>query len=150
VSTTISLSDLTFTWPDGTPVFDGLDAVLGPGHLGVVGSNGAGKSTLLRLIHGELRPARGSVTSGGRQGYLRQDLGLAAGQRVDEVLGIAGIRLALHRIESGAGAEADFEIVGSRWDVEESAAALLSRLGLRYVADGVAQLDRRLDTLVPW
>lgn len=147
MATSISLSDLTFTWPDGTPVFDGLDAVLGPGHLGLVGSNGAGKSTLLRLIDGELRPARGSITLPGRLGYLRQDLGLAAGQRVDEVLGIAGIRLALHRIESGDGAEADFEIVGSRWDVEESAVALLGRLGLRYVADGVAQLDRRLDTL---
>ncbi|WP_216898980.1 ABC-F family ATP-binding cassette domain-containing protein [Nocardia alni] len=145
--TTISLSDLTFAWADGTPVFDGLDAVLGPGHLGLVGSNGAGKSTLLRLIDGELRPARGSITIGGRLGYLRQDLGLAAGQRVDEVLGIAEIRRALHRIESGAGAEADFGIVGSRWDVEESAVALLGRLGLRYVADGVAQLDRRLDTL---
>ncbi|MGF6882527.1 ATPase subunit of ABC transporter with duplicated ATPase domains [Nocardia sp. GAS34] len=146
-TTSVSLSDLTFAWPDGTPVFDGLDAVLGPGHLGLVGANGAGKSTLLRLIAGELRPGRGSITVGGGLGYLRQDLGLAAGQRVDEVLGIAGIRRALHRIESGAGDEADFEIVGSRWDVEESAVSLLGRLGLRYLAGDVAQLDRRLDSL---
>ncbi|MBU3065087.1 ATP-binding cassette domain-containing protein [Nocardia sp. NEAU-G5] len=146
-TTSVSLSDLTFAWPDGTPVFDGLDAVLGPGHLGLVGANGAGKSTLLRLIAGELRPARGSITVGGGLGYLRQDLGLAAGQRVDEVLGIAGIRRSLHRIESGAGDEADFEIVGSRWDVEESAVSLLGRLGLRYLAGDVAQLDRRLDSL---
>ncbi|MFI7193843.1 ABC-F family ATP-binding cassette domain-containing protein [Nocardia nova] len=144
---TISLSDLTFVWPDGTPVFDGLDAVLGPGHVGVVGSNGAGKSTLLRLVTGELRPVRGSVTVAGRLGYLRQDLGLAAGQRVDAVLGIGRVRAALHRIESGAGTEADFEQVGNRWDVEESAIALLGRLGLNYLADDVAQLDRRLDTL---
>ncbi|PSR69887.1 ABC transporter [Nocardia sp. MDA0666] len=143
----IALSDLTFTWPDGTPVFDGLDAVLGPGHIGVVGSNGAGKSTLLRLITGELRPVRGSVTVAGRLGYLRQDLGLAAGQRVDAVLGIGGVRAALHRIESGAGTDADFDRVGNRWDVEESAIALLGRLGLNYLADDVAQLDRRLETL---
>ncbi|MBB5915733.1 ATPase subunit of ABC transporter with duplicated ATPase domains [Nocardia transvalensis] len=147
MSITFALSDLTFAWPDGTPVFDGLDAVLGPGHVGLVGANGAGKSTLLRLIAGELRPARGSITVPGRLGYLRQDLGLAPGQRVDAVLGIAEVRKALHRIESGAGAEADFETVGARWDVEEHAVALLGRLGLHYLADDVAQLDRRLETL---
>ncbi|WP_067722685.1 ABC-F family ATP-binding cassette domain-containing protein [Nocardia yamanashiensis] len=143
----VSLSDLTFAWADGTPVFDGLDAMLGPGHIGLVGSNGAGKSTLLRLVTGELIPQRGSVTVTGRLGYLRQDLGLAAGQRVDQVLGIDEVRNALHRIESGTGGDTDFEIVGARWDVEEHAVALLGRLGLPYVASDVRQLDRRLDTL---
>ncbi|MEV6097484.1 ATP-binding cassette domain-containing protein [Nocardia sp. NPDC051981] len=143
----ISIFDLTFAWPDGTGVFDGLDAQLGPGHLGLVGSNGAGKSTLFRLITGELRPARGSVSIPGRFGYLRQDLGLVAGQRVDAVLGLAAIRKALHRIESGSGTDADFETVGTAWDIEERAVALLGRLGLHYVAGDVAQLDRRLDTL---
>ncbi|MFI6771796.1 ABC-F family ATP-binding cassette domain-containing protein [Nocardia sp. NPDC050412] len=145
--TNLSLSDLTFSWPDGTPVFDGLDAVLGPGHLGLVGGNGAGKSTLLRLIAGELTPARGSITLTGRLGYLRQDLGLGDGQRVDAVLGIAETRKALHRIESGIGDESDFDIVGAQWDVEESAIALLGRLGLHYLADSTEQLDRRLETL---
>ncbi|AYF74362.1 ABC transporter ATP-binding protein [Nocardia yunnanensis] len=143
----ISISDLTFAWIDGTPVFDGLDAQLGPGHIGLVGANGAGKSTLFRLLTGELRPVRGSVTVPGRLGYLRQDLGLATGQRVDEVLGLAATRKALHRIESGAGTEADFELVGGSWDIEERAIALLGRLGLHYVAGDVAQLDRRLETL---
>ncbi|WP_330256620.1 ATP-binding cassette domain-containing protein [Nocardia sp. NBC_00565] len=145
--TNLSLSDLTFSWPDGTPVFDGLDAVLGPGHLGLVGGNGAGKSTLLRLIAGELTPARGSITVTGRLGYLRQDLGLGDGQRVDAVLGIAETRKALHRIESGIGEESDFDTVGGQWDVEESAIALLGRLGLHYLADSTEQLDRRLATL---
>lgn len=143
----VSISDLTFTWPDGTPVFDGLDALLGPGHLGFVGSNGAGKSTLLRLITGELRPGKGSITVPGRVGYLRQDLGLSVGQRVDEVLGIGEVRNALHRIESGSGTEVDFETVGAGWDIEERAIALLGRLGLHYVASDVSQLDRRLETL---
>ncbi|MGW4768365.1 ABC-F family ATP-binding cassette domain-containing protein [Nocardia sp. NPDC004278] len=145
--TNLSLSDLTFSWPDGTPVFDGLDAVLGPGHLGLVGGNGAGKSTLLRLIAGALTPTHGSVTVTGRLGYLRQDLGLGTGQRVDAVLGIAAIRKALHRIESGLGEESDFDTVGGQWDVEEGAIALLGRLGLHYLADSVEQLDRRLETL---
>ncbi|MGV9818340.1 ABC-F family ATP-binding cassette domain-containing protein [Nocardia xishanensis] len=145
--TFLSLSDLTFSWPDGTPVFEGLGAVFPAGHIGLVGVNGAGKSTLLRLIAGELTPARGSVAVSGQLGYLRQDLGLADGQRVDAVLGIDGVRKALHRIESGDGDERDFETVGAAWDVEERAVALLGRLGLHYVADSAEGLDRRLDTL---
>ncbi|WP_083874421.1 ABC-F family ATP-binding cassette domain-containing protein [Nocardia paucivorans] len=143
----IVLSDLSFSWPDGTPVFAGLDAVIGPGHVGLVGSNGAGKSTLLRLVAGELTPARGSITVTGLLGYLRQDLGLAVGERVDAVLGIAEIRRALHRIEAGTGDEADFDLVGGQWDVEERAIALLGRLGLDHLADSVDRLDRRLETL---
>ncbi|MEV6768930.1 ATP-binding cassette domain-containing protein [Nocardia sp. NPDC051030] len=146
-STVLSITDLYFIWPDGTPVFEGVSGLLGPGHIGLVGSNGAGKSTLLRLIAGELHPARGSVTMSGSLGYLRQDLGLAAGLRVDEVLGIADIRKALHRIETGTATPADFEAVGTGWDIEERALALLGRLGLHYVAGDIAQLDRRLDTL---
>ncbi|MBF6354422.1 ABC-F family ATP-binding cassette domain-containing protein [Nocardia higoensis] len=143
----LTFSDLTFCWPDGTPVFDGLDGDLGPGHVGLAGINGAGKSTLLRLIAGELRPLRGSVTVRGRLGYLRQDLGLADAQRVDHLLGIAEIRAALHRVEAGRAHDDDFDVIGSAWDVEERAVALLARLGLAYLADSAAGLDRRLDTL---
>src|SRR5690606_40950999 len=71
--TSVSFTVLSFSWPDGTPVFDGLDGDLGPGHIGLAGVNGAGKSTLLRLIAGELRPLRGSITVRGRLGHLRQD-----------------------------------------------------------------------------
>jgi ATPase subunit of ABC transporter with duplicated ATPase domains len=144
---TLSFSDLTFHWPDGTVVFDGLDAVLGPGQIGLVGSNGAGKSTLMRLIAGELRPLRGSITVPGRLGYLRQDLGMRTGQRVETVLGIAEVRAAIQRIERGAGEPEDFDTVGVQWQIEDEAIALLGKLGLDYVAGSVADLDRTLDTL---
>ncbi|MDO3646662.1 ABC-F family ATP-binding cassette domain-containing protein [Nocardia mangyaensis] len=143
----LSFSDLTFHWPDGTVLFDGLDAVVGPGQIGLVGNNGAGKSTLLRLITGELTPLRGSITVPGRLGHLRQDLGMRTGQRVDTVLGIADLRAALHRIESGTGEPDDFDTIGTHWQVEDEAVALLGRLGLDYVAGSVADLDRTLDTL---
>ncbi len=145
--TSLSFSDLTFHWPDGTAVFDGLDAVVGPGQIGLVGSNGAGKSTLLRLVAGELKPVRGSISVLGSLGYLRQDLGMQTGQRVDAVLGIAEVRNALHRIENGTGEPADFDTVGMSWQVEDEAIALLGKLGLDYVAGSVDDLDRTLDTL---
>ncbi|TDP41408.1 ABC-F family ATP-binding cassette domain-containing protein [Nocardia ignorata] len=144
---TLSFSDLTFHWPDGTVVFDGLDATMGPGQIGLVGANGAGKSTLLRLIAGELRPMRGSIAVPGDLGYLRQDLGMRTGQRVDAVLGIDTLRAALHRIEHGTADAADFDTVGNQWQVEDEAIALLGKLGLDYVAGSVADLDRTLDTL---
>jgi ABC-type multidrug transport system ATPase subunit len=61
-NTAVSVSSLDFAWPDGTPVFDGLDLLVGTGRSGLVGTNGAGKSTLLRLIAGELKPSRGYVS----------------------------------------------------------------------------------------
>ena len=109
-SASVTLSDLTFAWPDGSPVLDGLDAVFGSGRTGLVGLNGCGKSTLLKLIAGRLQPARGSVTAHGTVGYLPQDLTLDPGVRVDAILGISDIRRALARIESGAGTDDDFEV----------------------------------------
>ncbi len=44
----ITCAGLSFYWPDGTPVLNGLTMALGPGRTGLVGVNGSGKSTLLR------------------------------------------------------------------------------------------------------
>lgn len=56
-------------------VLRGIDLDLPPGVLaGIVGENGAGKSTLLKIISGELRPSRGTVTHRGRFGYCPQDV----------------------------------------------------------------------------
>lgn len=52
----ITVSHLSFAWPDDTPVLDGLSFTVGTGRTGLVAPNGAGKSTLLRLIAGELSP----------------------------------------------------------------------------------------------
>ncbi|MER7035464.1 ATP-binding cassette domain-containing protein, partial [Streptomyces albidoflavus] len=65
-ATSLTCSALSFRWPDGTEVFDGLSLTVGPGRTGLVGTNGSGKSTLLRLLAGRLRPSAGSVTVGGR------------------------------------------------------------------------------------
>src|SRR5215471_13922060 len=129
----ITCSDLTFTWPDGTAVLAGLNAVFGPGRTGLIGANGAGKSTLLRLIAGELRPTAGMVTTAGDVGYLRQDLALGTGATVADLLGIAAVRDALALIESGDASEQALAAVGDDWDVEDRARAELDRLGLAHL-----------------
>ncbi len=138
----VACSDLAFHWKDGTTVFDGLSLSLGKGRTGLVGTNGAGKSTLLRLLAGGLRPARGSVTVGGSLAYLPQNITLDTGLRVDQALGIADTRAALHAIEAGDAAEQHFETVGDDWDIEERTLATLGSLGL-----GGIELDRTVGQL---
>jgi len=129
-SVSVTCSALSFQWPDGTPVFDGLSLSIGRGRTGLVGANGTGKSTLLRLLAGRLRPSQGSVTVGGDLAYLPQNVTLDTALRVDQVLGIAERRAALRAIETGDVAERHFDTVGDDWDVEERALATLGALGL--------------------
>lgn len=133
MSTSITCTSLSFAWPDGTPVFEGLDTAFGPGRTGLVGVNGAGKSTLLKLIAGQLTPSDGLVRVSGEIGHLPQNVTLDTALRVDEALGIAARRAALHAIEAGDASEEHFETVGDDWDVEERALATLGELGLGHV-----------------
>ncbi|MFJ8950107.1 ribosomal protection-like ABC-F family protein [Streptomyces sp. NPDC102381] len=135
-------SNLSFSWPDDTPVFDGLSFSVPSGRTGLVAPNGAGKSTLLKLIAGELRPTGGSVTVHGVLGHLPQNLPLAGSLTVAEVLGVAEIVRALDAVESGDVSEEHFTVIGDDWDIEERTRAELDSLGL-----GTLDLDRRLDTL---
>lgn len=99
--TYIVCSNLSFAWPDDTPVFDELSFSVPGGRTGLVAQNGVGKSTLLRLIAGQLRPRAGSVSVDGILGYLPQDLPLTGDLTVAEVLGIAPTLAALDAVESG-------------------------------------------------
>jgi ATPase subunit of ABC transporter with duplicated ATPase domains len=137
------LTDLSFSWPNGRGVLDGLNAVFAPGRTGLIGVNGAGKSTLLALIAGRLRPSSGTVTVTGDVGYLPQTLTLDAGARVATLLGIAGTLDAIDAIEAGDASQATFDAVGDDWDAGERARGWLSRLGLDHVGldDPVGRLS---------
>ncbi|MEV0162124.1 ABC-F family ATP-binding cassette domain-containing protein [Nonomuraea fuscirosea] len=142
MSMSIVVDQVSFAWPDGTTVLNGLDAAFPAGRTGLIGLNGSGKSTLLRLIAGELTPASGSVSVQGVAGYLPQNLPLGATRTVSDLLEISRTRAALHAIETGDAAEENFAAVGDDWDVEERARAELDRLGLPHVG-----LDRTVGTL---
>ncbi|MGW3306854.1 ABC-F family ATP-binding cassette domain-containing protein [Streptomyces sp. NPDC001073] len=137
--TSVTCTSLSFAWPDGTSVFEDLDVAFGPGRTGLVGVNGSGKSTLLKLIAGHLTPADGTLRIAGEVGYLPQNVTLDTALRVDETLGIAARRAALHAIEAGDAAEEHFETLGDDWDVEERALATLGELGLGHI-----DLDRTI------
>ncbi|MFF5671832.1 ribosomal protection-like ABC-F family protein [Streptomyces hygroscopicus] len=135
-------SNLSFSWPDDTPVFDDLSFTVGSGRTGLVAPNGSGKSTLLKLIAGKLRPTTGSVSVTGTLGHLPQTLPLTGDLTVAEVLGVAEVIRALDAVESGDVSEEHFTTIGDDWDIEERTRAQLDRLGLAHLA-----LDRSLSTL---
>lgn len=61
----IDLENITFAYPGGSPVLEGVTLRLAPGErLGIMGPNGAGKSSLLGLLSGELTPQSGRVKRG--------------------------------------------------------------------------------------
>ncbi|GGV22612.1 ABC-F family ATP-binding cassette domain-containing protein [Streptomyces spectabilis] len=135
-------SNVSFAWPDDTPVFHDLSFTVATGRTGLVAPNGSGKSTLLKLIAGELRPATGSLAVHGTLAHLPQSLPLTSGLTVAEVLGVAAVIRALDAVESGDVSEEHFATIGDDWDIEERTRSQLDRLGLGDLA-----LDRRLGTL---
>lgn len=126
----VTLSDLSFRWPDGSLALDALSGSFGVGRTGLIGSNGTGKSTLLRLIAGELTPSAGQLVTAGDVGYLPQTLTLDGDKTVAELLGVADKLAALRAIESGDAAEQHFEVLGDDWDVETVADESLRAIGL--------------------
>lgn len=72
----VTLADLCWSSPDGTPFFTNLNIGFGPGRTGLVGRNGAGKSTLLRLIAGEIAPLHRTVTRSVAAALLHQHVTL--------------------------------------------------------------------------
>lgn len=143
----ISLSQITFAWADGTPVFTGLTAVFAAGRTGLVGPNGTGKTALLRLIAGELVPEAGTVATSSNVNYLPQKLTLNTEQTVTGLLGLEAKRRALADVLAGReeNMAENLETIGEDWDLEERAVALLSGYGLP--AAGPEFLDRTVGTL---
>src|SRR5262245_8518908 len=138
----ITCSNLSFSWPDDTPLFTDLSFTVGAGRTGLVAPNGAGKSTLLKLIAGEYRPTAGAIAVDGTVGYLPQTLPFVADRSVGDVLEVAPVLDALTALAAGDAREEVFAAIGDDWDIEERTRAQLDRLDLGHIA-----FDRPLGSL---
>jgi len=70
--TILEARDVSFSYPHGAPVLDGVTVEVEAGHgVALVGESGAGKTTLLRILLGLLRPTGGTVLFDGAPLSLR-------------------------------------------------------------------------------
>ncbi|WP_209324747.1 ATP-binding cassette domain-containing protein [Brevibacterium renqingii] len=140
--TAITVSGLDCRLGDDTEIFSGLNATIPAELVGLVGDNGIGKSTFAKLLAGRVPSAAGAITGVDGAVYIDQLLPHSV-QSVEEALGIADVRSALHRALNGEAAESDFACIGDDWDIEEQALAATAELGLSLTA---GDLDRSLSS----
>ncbi|PDT05408.1 ABC transporter [Rhizobium chutanense] len=124
----ITLSQISWSAPDGRSLFSSLDLSFGPERVGLVGRNGVGKTTLLKLVSGDIKPHSGTISVGGSLGVLRQSVQVAPDETVADLFGVTDALAILHRAEAGA-ATAD-ELSAADWMLEARMTAALDRIGL--------------------
>jgi len=112
----ITLSNLTWSTPDGRPLFSNLDLSFGADRTGLVGRNGT------------LAPQSGKVSVTGTLGVLRQVVQVKPDETVADLFG-AHEGLALLRRAEGGEASVE-ELAVADWTLETRMASALGRLGL--------------------
>lgn len=129
----ITLSNLSWSTPDGRNVLSNLDLAFGPERAGLVGRNGVGKSTLLRLISGQLPVQSGSLSITGSFFVLHQAVRVADGETIADLFGASDALALLRRAEAGSASIEDLE--NADWTIEERIRAALGHVGLDAQAD---------------
>ncbi|WP_375569543.1 ABC-F family ATP-binding cassette domain-containing protein [Ahrensia marina] len=124
----VSLSDLSWSTPDGTPLFKHLTLAFGCERVGLVGRNGTGKSTLLRLIVGDLQPHAGQIKRSGTLAMAQQDVVKHPDDTVADLFGIQEALAILDRAEAGAADAQD--LAEADWTLPARVEAALARCGL--------------------
>lgn len=144
----ITISQLTFTWPDGTRAIDSVTLHIAKGEsVGIVGPNGAGKSTLVNHLNGWFLPQRGTVSIDGLNAErnhteaIRKKVGLVF-QRPDDQLFMTRVyddilfgpsNLGMSEHESHAAAERLLKAFGL-WELKDKSPAHLSQGQKRFAA----------------
>lgn len=124
----ITLSNLSWSTPDGRGLFSNLDLTFGAERTGLVGRNGVGKTTLLKLISGAFPPQSGKIAVSGTQGVLRQTVQTRPNETIAGLFGATGALALLRRAEAGE-ADAD-DLAAADWTLEARMALALDRVGL--------------------
>lgn len=124
----ITLSNLSWSLPEGRTLFSELNMNFEPVRTGLVGRNGVGKTTLLKLISGELTPQGGTVSVNGTLGVLRQSVQIAPDETIADLFGVTVALELLNRAEAGLASIE--ELSEADWTLESRMELALQRVGL--------------------
>ena len=124
---TISVTALSYHYPDGTPALEGVDLHVHPGErVALLGPNGAGKTTLILHLNGILMPQTGTVAVSGLS--LAHDTVMEVRRRVGIVFQDPDDQLFMPTVREDvafgpqnlglAGAELDARVAGALQAVE--------------------------------
>lgn len=127
--TCIDVRSISFSFAQGTPLFQSLSFQVQQHRTGLVGRNGSGKSTLAALLAGILQPDTGQILHNGSVSHLPQ-LQQQTGQSLAAWLGIQPQLQALERLQQGRGEPDDLLIIGDQWLLAEQLQQLLAELEL--------------------
>src|SRR5262245_65108858 len=133
----VVLDEVTLFFGDRM-IFDAASLRLGhDDRIGLIGPNGSGKTTLLKIVAGEQEIDDGKVTraNGVRVGWLPQDLAIAGGQSLIEMI-LSSVPGRVELDERLAAAEGELE-EATRQGVEEGV--------LLDLAGDVGELHERID-----
>ncbi|KZL05385.1 putative ABC transporter ATP-binding protein YheS [Pseudovibrio axinellae] len=126
----ISINNLSWSLPDGTPLFSDLNLQFPLARTGLIGRNGTGKTTLLNLISGALSPVSGSVVVHGSIGLLKQQVQNTGQETVADLFGITDALRILKNAENGT-ASVD-ELSRADWMLESKVETALAHMGLEF------------------
>ncbi|MBL3587692.1 ABC-F family ATP-binding cassette domain-containing protein [Rhodovulum sulfidophilum] len=129
----VSLSSLSWSAPDGTPLFTDLDLTFGAERTGLVGRNGTGKSTLLQLIAGHSSPASGRISVTGLVAMMRQEALAHPEETVADILGVRPALELMDRAERGRATSE--ELAEADWTLHARIEAALARCDLSVDPD---------------
>lgn len=129
----IVLSGISWTRPEGDQVFQGLDLSVGQERVGLVGRNGVGKTTLLKIVAGVLSPSAGTLSIEGKVVLVRQMLDADAHETVADLFDSRQTIELLARAETGRASLE--ELAEADWTVRERMHSALVRFGVSAEAD---------------
>ncbi|MBK1793817.1 ABC-F family ATP-binding cassette domain-containing protein [Devosia sp. WQ 349] len=131
----ITISQLSYSAPDGRQLFNKIDLSFNAGRTGIVGRNGGGKSTLLGLTMGTLVASSGTVAVHGRVAMLRQDVGASDGETIMDLFDVSAPWQAMQKAIAGDAALEDFDTID--WTLDARIEEALSSFGLVATAETV-------------